>query len=91
MTFHIITLFPDLFTSYFQDSVLGRAIMDTKIQIRFYNPREYTTDKYHKADDRPYGGGPGMVMYAEPILRAVAKARGKSEKKKFKTITKSIL
>ncbi|OGI84100.1 tRNA (guanosine(37)-N1)-methyltransferase TrmD [Candidatus Nomurabacteria bacterium RIFCSPLOWO2_01_FULL_36_10b] len=86
MIFHIVTLFPDIMQSYFSDSVIGVAVRNKKIQIKFYNPRDYTTDKHHKADDRPYGGGPGMVMYAEPVLKAVAKARGKSQKKKFKII-----
>ena len=52
-----------------------------KITVSYYNPRDFTRDKHRKIDDRPYGGGPGMVMQAEPILRAVAKALGRKSKK----------
>lgn len=86
MTFHIITIFPGLFDSYFSDSIIGRALKEKKIQVKFYNPRDFTRDKHKKVDDKPYGGGPGMVMTADPILRAVKKARGRSQKKVFKTI-----
>lgn len=55
-----------------------------KISVSYYNPRDYTTDKHHKADDRPYGGGPGMVMKAGPILKAWEKAVGR---KKGKVVT----
>ncbi|HBM45910.1 MAG: tRNA (guanine-N(1)-)-methyltransferase [Parcubacteria group bacterium GW2011_GWF2_38_76] len=73
-TFSIITLFPEMFSSYLNESILKRAQEKKLIKFKIYNPRDFTTDKHHKADDRPYGGGPGMVMYAEPILKAVAKA-----------------
>ncbi len=92
MTFHIITLFPNLFDSYFSDSMMKRAIANKKIKVKFYNPRDFTKNKHHKVDDTPYGGGPGMVMMAEPILDAWKKARGpkprvgRVSKKKFKTI-----
>lgn len=75
-TFHIITLFPEMFDSYLNESILKRAKEKKLIDFKIYNPRDFTIDKHHKADDRPYGGGPGMVMYAEPILKAVAKAKG---------------
>lgn len=81
MRFHIITLFPEMFDSYLKESILGRAIKNKKIKINFVNPRKFVTGKYKKVwpdgnissqvDDRPYGGGPGMVMRAEPILKAV--------------------
>jgi tRNA (guanine37-N1)-methyltransferase len=83
-TFHIITIFPEMFDSYFNDSILKRAIKNGKIKIKFYNPRDFTKNKHRQVDDIPYGGGPGMVMKAEPILRAFEKAKGK--KKKVKTI-----
>lgn len=86
MTFHIITLFPHLFESYFSDSIMKRAIDKKKIKVVFYNPRDFTNNKHNKVDDTPYGGGPGMVMMAEPILLAWKKARGRSDKKDFKTI-----
>lgn len=86
MTFHIITLFPNLFDSYFNDSIIKRAIEQKKIKIQFYNPRDFTKNKHKKVDDTPYGGGPGMVMMVQPIIEAWKKARGRSQKKVFKTI-----
>ncbi|MFA5934107.1 MAG: tRNA (guanosine(37)-N1)-methyltransferase TrmD [Candidatus Paceibacterota bacterium] len=83
MHFHIITLFPESFASYLDASILARAIKEKKIKTSFYNPRDFVTGKYKKVwpdgnvsrvvDDRPFGGGPGMVMRAEPVLKAVEK------------------
>jgi tRNA (guanine37-N1)-methyltransferase len=75
MTYHIITLFPEAFPSYFGQSILRRAVEDKTITVKIYNPRDFTTDKHRKMDDRPYGGGPGMVMYALPILKVVEKIK----------------
>ncbi len=95
MNFHIITLFPDAFTSYLNESILARAIKEKKIKVSFYNPRDFakvtkaqkSKDKpYKRVDDIPYGGGPGMVMQAEPVLRAIEKALKKSKKGKTKII-----
>ncbi|MCR4331036.1 MAG: tRNA (guanosine(37)-N1)-methyltransferase TrmD [Patescibacteria group bacterium] len=83
MIFHIITLFPEMFDSYLNESIVARARKSKKITVKFYNPRDFTKDKHRRIDGSPYGGGPGMVMQAEPILRAVQKARGK--KKRVKT------
>jgi len=69
--FTVITTFPNLLESYLSDSILARAIKAKKLSVKFVNPRQFATDKHHKTDFRPYGGGPGMVMLAEPILRAV--------------------
>lgn len=77
--FHIITLFPEGF-SYFESSILKRAQENKKIAIHLYNPRDFTSDKHRVADDKTYGGGPGMVMKAEPILKAVDKALGTKKK-----------
>ena len=74
MTFHIITLFPHAFDSYLGESILKRAIEDKKIQVKFYNPRDFTEDKHKRIDRAPYGGGPGMVIQAEPVIRAIEKA-----------------
>jgi tRNA (guanine37-N1)-methyltransferase len=81
MNFHIVTLFPEMFDSYLNESILGRAIKEKKIKVSFVNPRKFVTGKYKKVwpdgnisaqvDDRPYAGGPGMVMRAEPVLKAV--------------------
>jgi tRNA (guanine37-N1)-methyltransferase len=78
-TFHIITLFPESFTSYLEASIIGRALRDKKIGVKFYNPRDFTKDKWRRVDQRPYGGGPGMVLEAESILKAVQKAVGKKK------------
>ena len=76
MRFHIITIFPEMFDSYLKESVLGRAIGNKRITVKFYNPRDFIKapkNNYKPVDDKPYGGGPGMVMKAEPILKAIEK------------------
>ncbi|MEY2640622.1 MAG: tRNA ((1)-)-methyltransferase, tRNA (guanine37-N1)-methyltransferase [Candidatus Parcubacteria bacterium] len=79
-TFHIITLFPESFSSYFGSSIVKRAIQDKKLQIKYYNPRDYTDAKGHRVDQKPYGGGPGMVIEALPVIRAIEQAKGKKKK-----------
>lgn len=71
MTFHIITIFPDIFDSYFKESIIGRAKKSEKIKINIYNLRDYTKDKHKTVDDTPYGGGPGMVLKVEPLFKCV--------------------
>lgn len=83
MRFHIITLFPESFDSYFSSSIIGRAISGKKIKVKFYNPRDFTKDKNKRIDQKPYGGGPGMVIEALPIIKAIEKAKGKSKKVKI--------
>ena len=93
MRFHIITLFPEMFDSYLKGSILGRAIREKKIKVDFVNPRKFVTGKYKKVwpdgnvsqqiDDRPYAGGPGMVMMALPIIKAVDSILKKIKNKKF--------
>lgn len=83
MTFHIITLFPEIFDSYIKGSILGRAIEDKKIKIKFYNPRDFTKDRNRRIDRKPYGGGPGMVIEAMPIIKAIEKAKGNKKKVKI--------
>jgi len=86
MNFHIITIFPDIFDSYLDESIIGRAVKNKHISIKFYNPRDFVKDKnktgYKPVDDKPYGGGPGMIMKAEPVLKAVEKAISKIKNKK---------
>jgi tRNA (guanine37-N1)-methyltransferase len=79
--FHIVTLFPDAFGSYLGESILKRAIEDKKIKVSLYNPRDFTKDKWKRVDRKPYAGGPGMVLEAESILKAVEKAVGKKNKR----------
>ena len=74
MRFHIITIFPDIFDSYLSESIIGRAIKNKLISVKFYNPRDFIKalkNNYKPVDDKPYGGGPGMVMRAEPILKTI--------------------
>jgi tRNA (guanine37-N1)-methyltransferase len=75
MTFHFVTLFPGAFDSYLGESILKRAIEDKKISVKFYNPRDYSQTKWARVDNKPYGGGPGMVIEALPVIKAIAKAR----------------
>jgi tRNA (guanine37-N1)-methyltransferase len=79
LTFHIVTLFPESLDSYTKSSILGRAIEDGYIAIKTYNPRDYSKDKWARVDRKPYGGGPGMVLEAEPVIRAIAAAIGKKK------------
>lgn len=81
MHFHIITLFPESLESYIHSSIIGRALTDKKIAISFYNPRDFAENKWHRVDQKPYGGGPGMVLEAESVLRAAYKAIGKKNRK----------
>jgi len=86
--FDIITIFPRIFDSYFSESILKRAQEKRLIKVVAHNLRDFTTDKHHKVDDKPYGGGPGMVFKIEPIYRAVQflKSKVKSKKSKVRTI-----
>ncbi len=83
ITFHIITLFPDAFGAYLDASIIGRAMRESRIAVKFYNPRDFTKKKFDRVDRRPYGGGPGMVLEPEAVLRAVAKALGKRKAEVF--------
>lgn len=83
MKFDIITIFPKAFDSYFNESILNRAQKAGLIDINIHNLRDYTTDKHKTVDDKPYGGGPGMILKVEPIYKALRKV--KSEKLKGKS------
>ncbi len=100
MVFHVITLFGEVCKAYTDASILGRAqktdkgkgskVRGKKIEVKYYDPRTFSKDKHKRVDQRPYGGGPGMVMQAEPILRAWEKAVGKKKDlKKVKTFIMS--
>ena len=71
----IITLFPDMFAAVTREGVFGRAVASEIVSLEFFNPRDYTTDRHRTVDDRPYGGGAGMVMKVEPLQQAVAAAK----------------
>lgn len=86
MRFHIITLFPTAFDSYLNESIIGRGITDRKIKVSFYNPRDYSDDKWKRVDQKPYSGGPGMVIQALPTIKAIEKAIKKIGKRKYKIV-----
>lgn len=69
--FHIVSLFPEFFASPLAASLMGRARERGLVAFSFYNPRAYSVDKHHRVDDSPYGGGPGMVMRAQPVADAL--------------------
>ena len=77
--FSVITLFEDACEAYLSASILGRARRDKKIVVSYQNPRDFVDNKWGKVDERPYGGGPGMVMMALPVVKAVEKALGKKK------------
>lgn len=75
MKFSIVTLFPDMFHAIGEYGVTGRAVKNGRIALDFVNPRDFTHDVHRTVDDRPYGGGPGMLMLVEPLLAAIGKAK----------------
>ncbi len=74
MQIHVITLFPVMFQAL-NYGIVGRAIENQLLQLQFWNPRDYTHDIHHSVDDRPYGGGPGMVMKYLPLQQAIHSAK----------------
>ncbi len=101
MTFHIITLFPESFTSYLNESILARAQKSKLIKFKFYNPRDFAKPTeasrmrakngigeekpYLRVDDKPYGGGPGMILQALPVIKAIERALKEIKKEKIKS------
>jgi tRNA (guanine37-N1)-methyltransferase len=97
-TFHIITLFPESLDSYVNTSILKRAQEKGLIAVKYYNPRDFVVPRRSNAkegvmtyadrrvDNRPYGGGPGMVIEALPVIKAIAKALTKKQKSKTKIV-----
>ena len=75
MIFDVITLFPQMFDALTQYGITRRAAEQESYILKTWNPRDFTTDNYRTIDDRPYGGGPGMVMLAEPLVGAINAAR----------------
>ena len=85
MNFHVVTLFPETIEAYTNASILGRAQKEKKFSVKTYQLRDFVSNKWGKVDERPYGGGPGMVIQAEPVIKAVEaiyKKLGKSSKVK---------
>ncbi|MEO1898928.1 MAG: tRNA (guanosine(37)-N1)-methyltransferase TrmD, partial [Methylococcales bacterium] len=75
MRFDVITLFPEMILEGAGHGVTGNAIAQNVVGLSVWNPRDYTQDKHRTVDDRPYGGGPGMVMKYQPLVDAVEDAR----------------
>ena len=75
MRFDVITLFPELFAPFVQAGITRRAYASGQIELKLWNPREHAEGNYRRVDDRPFGGGPGMVMMAEPLARCLAAVR----------------
>jgi tRNA (guanine37-N1)-methyltransferase len=86
MQFDIITIFPEIFNSYFGESLIKRALDRGLIKVKIYNLRKWAKDKHKTVDDRPFGGGLGMVMKVEPIFKAVQFLKSKVKSKKSKII-----
>ena len=82
MRFDIITIFPEIFESYFKESIIKRALKNGLIKVNVYNLRDWTKDSHKTVDDKPYGGGIGMVLKVEPIYKAVQFL--KNERQRFK-------
>jgi tRNA (guanine37-N1)-methyltransferase len=79
MRFDVITLFPDLFAPFLSQGITRRAFASGQVAVQLWPLRDFTEDTYRRVDDRPYGGGPGMVMLAEPLLRALGHARAQRQ------------
>ena len=75
MKIALISLFPEMFAALTDYGISGRAVNQGLVEVANFNPRDYTEDRHQTVDDRPYGGGPGMVMMIEPLRRAIAAAR----------------
>ncbi len=75
MRFDLITLFPELFAPFLTSGITRRAYASGQVDVRLWNPRDYAEGNYRRVDDRPFGGGPGMVMLAEPLARCLAAIR----------------
>jgi len=86
MKFNVTTIFPDLITSYCNESILRRGQEAGAISVNAINLRDYTEDKHNTVDDTPYGGGPGMVMKVEPIQKALSENKWKKGEKKKRVV-----
>jgi tRNA (guanine37-N1)-methyltransferase len=86
MTFDVITIFPDFFSSVLEYGVLKRALAGGQANIRLHDLRDFTDDRHRTVDDRPFGGGPGMVFKPEPVFKAVAALQAESPGGRFPVI-----
>jgi len=79
MQFDVVTLFPEMFRAITGSGITARALEKGQYKVTFWNPRDFTEDARHTVDDRPYGGGPGMVMLVEPLERAITAAKQRQQ------------
>ena len=79
MRFDVLTLFPEIFAGYTGESLLKRAIERGLVEVRMHNIRDWTDDKHNTVDDRPFGGGPGMVLKVEPVVESVEEVRRETD------------
>lgn len=79
MRFDVVTLFPELFTPFLTSGITRRAYASGQVDVRLENPRDYAPGNYRRVDDRPFGGGPGMVMMAQPLFDCLAAIRAQRE------------
>ena len=86
MQFDILTLFPQMITPFFEESILARAVKSKAVSIKVHDIRAAARDTHRSVDDRPYGGGVGMVLRVDVMGRALAKVKGKRQKEKTRTI-----
>lgn len=77
----LVSLFPEMFRALTDSGITSRAVKNGLIELEYWNPRDFTEDAYRRVDDRPYGGGPGMVMLIEPLRRSIAAARSAAQAK----------
>lgn len=87
----ILTIFPEFFTEVFDFGIIRRAKLAEIVEINIYDIRSFTTDKHRITDDRPFGGGDGMVLKAEPIFRAIEQILGTCEREKYPSGTRVVL
>jgi tRNA (guanine37-N1)-methyltransferase len=73
--FGLVSLFPEMFSAFTESGVTGRAVRNGQVAVEFFSPRDFATDKHRTVDDRPYGGGPGMLMMVQPLTDAIHAAK----------------
>ena len=90
MNFHVITLFPEVVDAYTEASILGRAQKEKLLKVNTYQLRDTAGNKWGKVDERPYGGGPGMVLRAEPVIKAVDRIQSTVDRKKLSSVNRKL-
>jgi tRNA (guanine37-N1)-methyltransferase len=79
MRFDVLTLFPEIFSGYLGESLLSKAIESGKVGVHLHDMRRWANDKHNRVDDRPFGGGPGMVLKVEPVVTCVESVQAEGE------------